>query len=55
MFEAHGDDAWAGRDPEDQILFLDDASVELIEDEPSGGTSLDTAVTRVWIRPYAAR
>ncbi len=49
-------DRWSDRrtdgrvDADDGIMFLDDASVELIE-EPS----LDTAITRVWTSPYRVR
>jgi hypothetical protein len=42
---------------DDGIMFLDDASVELVEEPPVRGSpadELDNAVTRVWIRPYAA-
>jgi len=47
-----GESFEAGRDFEDGIAFLDDASVELIEEPPH---DLESVETRVWIRPYAAR
>ena len=51
---------WTQDDAND-IGFLDDSMVELIEEEPRPAhrrnprADLDDAVTRVWIRPYAAR
>ncbi len=37
---------------DDAIVFLDDASVVVVEDP---AIELDEIVTRVWIRPYAGR
>ncbi len=41
-------------DSDEGIVFLDDASVELIE-EPVASYDLESMDTRIWIRPYAAR
>ncbi|MCA9708917.1 MAG: hypothetical protein KDK70_23935 [Myxococcales bacterium] len=55
QYAAREHEGWR-RDGDDGILFLDEDSVELIEEPPPGpARTLDTAVTRVWIRPYAGR
>jgi len=51
QYEGGESDAWSNSD--EGIVFLDDASVELIEEPVSH--DLESMDTRIWIRPYAAR